>query len=317
MPKLTYYGLATPNGQKVSVALEEMGIAYEPKTINILKDDQFTPEFVAINPNSKIPAIVDEDGPDGQPISVFESGAILIYLAEKTGKFMPKDAVGRYKTLQWIMFQMGGIGPMFGQFGHFFKYAQDKCTDPYPKERVFRKLGVDEETLKHLHVIHALQLHVDGVKRTDERDVGGALIDRVQACVEGTSDDRACVVFDSITALGCLLASHERKLAFMHALFRTIDACPKPCSCLVRAHRDAGDEDILREWEYEATYILEVKGLGTGAAKDVHGQILASSGAGTHTDRHDQEWDERLGFVNRFRYHLGDRDISFFKSLHQ
>lgn len=183
--------------------------------------------------------------------------------------------------------------------------------------RVFRKLGVDEETLKHLHVIHALQLHVDGVKRTDERDVGGALIDRVQACVEGTSDDRACVVFDSITALGCLLASHERKLAFMHDLFRTIDACPKPCSCLVRAHRDVGDEDILREWEYEATYILEVKGLGTGAAKDVHGQILASSGAGTHTDRHDQEWDERLGFVNRFRYHLGDRDISFFKSLHQ
>jgi len=151
MPKLTYYGLATPNGQKVSVALEEMGIAYVPKTINILKDDQFTPEFVAINPNSKIPAIVDEDGPDGQPISVFESGAILIYLAEKTGKFMPKDAVGRYKTLQWIMFQMGGIGPMFGQFGHFFKYAKDKCTDPYPKERYTnetrRLLGVLEKEL--------------------------------------------------------------------------------------------------------------------------------------------------------------------------
>ena len=151
MPKLTYYGLATPNGQKVSVALEEMEIAYEAKTINILKDDQFTPEFVAINPNSKIPAIVDEDGPDGKPITLFESGAILFYLAEKTGKFMPKDDVGRYKTMQWLMFQMGGIGPMFGQFGHFFKYAKDKCTDPYPKERYTnetrRLLGVLEKEL--------------------------------------------------------------------------------------------------------------------------------------------------------------------------
>uniref|UniRef100_A0A6U9QNC2 Glutathione S-transferase n=4 Tax=Viridiplantae TaxID=33090 RepID=A0A6U9QNC2_9CHLO len=151
MPKLTYYGLATPNGQKVSVALEEMEIAYEAKTINILKDDQFTPEFVAINPNSKIPAIVDEDGPDGKPITLFESGAILLYLAEKTGKFLPKDDVGRYKTMQWLMFQMGGIGPMFGQFGHFFKYAKDKCTDPYPKERYTnetrRLLGVLEKEL--------------------------------------------------------------------------------------------------------------------------------------------------------------------------
>lgn len=133
--QLQLYSLATPNGQKVSIALEEMGLPYEAHKIDIMKGDQFKPEFIAINPNSKIPALVDPEGDHGKPLNVFESGAILVYLAEKSGKFLPKDPAGRSKTLQWLFFQMGGAGPMFGQFGHFFKYAKDKCDHPYPLER--------------------------------------------------------------------------------------------------------------------------------------------------------------------------------------
>lgn len=131
------YTWGTPNGRKVSVMLEECGLAYKVHKIDISKNDQFAPEFVAINPNSKIPAIVDPDGPDGKAISVFESGAILIYLAEKTGKFLPKDARGRTETLQWLMFQMGGVGPMFGQAHHFMKFAPAKIEygiERYGKE---------------------------------------------------------------------------------------------------------------------------------------------------------------------------------------
>eukprot|EP00245_Coleochaete_scutata_P004578 TRINITY_DN172_c0_g1_i1.p1 TRINITY_DN172_c0_g1~~TRINITY_DN172_c0_g1_i1.p1 ORF type:complete len:302 (-),score=68.37 TRINITY_DN172_c0_g1_i1:409-1314(-) len=150
--KIQLYSLATPNGQKVSVALEEMGLEYEPHTINIMTGDQFKPEFVAINPNSKIPAIVDPNGPGGKPLAVFESGAILMYLAEKSGKFLPKDERHKWETIEWVFFQMGGIGPMFGQFGHFFKYAKDKCKDPYPLERYTteakRLLGVLEKRLE-------------------------------------------------------------------------------------------------------------------------------------------------------------------------
>lgn len=133
--KIQLYSLATPNGQKVSIALEEMEIPYEAHTIDIRKGEQFTPEFVKINPNSKIPAIVDPNGPDGKPISIMESGAILVYLAEKSGKFLSSDKRHRSETLQWLFFQMGGVGPMFGQFGHFYKYAGEKCTHPYPLER--------------------------------------------------------------------------------------------------------------------------------------------------------------------------------------
>ncbi|HYB09655.1 MAG TPA: glutathione binding-like protein [Alphaproteobacteria bacterium] len=127
------YTWGTPNGRKVSVMLEECGLAYNVRKIDITKDDQFTPAFVAINPNSKIPAVVDSDGPDGKPITLFESGAILIYLSEKTGKFLPKDARGKYATLQWLMFQMGGVGPMFGQAHHFIRSAAEKV--PYGIER--------------------------------------------------------------------------------------------------------------------------------------------------------------------------------------
>jgi len=129
------HSLATPNGQKVSIALEEMQIEYDAHLINIMQGDQFSEEFIKINPNSKIPAIVDLTGDNGQPLPIIESGAIMLYLAEKTGKFIPKDPVKRNQVLQWLFFQMGGIGPMFGQFGHFFKYAKDKGDQSYGVER--------------------------------------------------------------------------------------------------------------------------------------------------------------------------------------
>jgi GSH-dependent disulfide-bond oxidoreductase len=143
------YTWGTPNGRKVSVMLEECGLAYTVHKIDISKNDQFAPGFVAINPNSKIPAIVDPQGPDGKPISVFESGAILIYLAEKTGKFMPKDARGRTETIQWLMFQMGGVGPMLGQAHHFMKFAPVKIEygiERYGKETK-RLYGVMDDRL--------------------------------------------------------------------------------------------------------------------------------------------------------------------------
>ncbi len=108
------YTWGTPNGRKASIMLEEVGLEYNVHPINILENDQFTPEFLVINPNGKIPAMVDSDGPDGKPISVFESGAMLIYLADKTGKFLPKEPCAHYETMQWLMFQMGGVGPFFG-----------------------------------------------------------------------------------------------------------------------------------------------------------------------------------------------------------
>jgi GST-like protein len=135
MSTLQLYSLATPNGQKAAIALEEMGLSYEAHTINIFEGDQFKPEFIKINPNSKIPALVDPEGDRGQPLTIMESGAILIYLAEKSGMFLSQDSVLRNKTLQWLFFQVGHIGPMFGQFGHFYKYAKENCDHPYPTER--------------------------------------------------------------------------------------------------------------------------------------------------------------------------------------
>jgi GST-like protein len=127
------YTWTTPNGRKASIMLEEVGLPYRVHAIDISKGDQFKPEFVAINPNSKIPAIVDADGPDGKPISVFESGAILIWLAEKTGQLLGPDQRRRSEALQWLMFQMGGVGPMFGQAHHFRKFAPEPL--PYAIER--------------------------------------------------------------------------------------------------------------------------------------------------------------------------------------
>ena len=120
------YSWATPNGHKIHIMLEELGLEYKVIPIDIGVGDQFTPEFLAISPNNKIPAIIDSDGPNGRPLALFESGAILFYLAEKTGKFLPLDPVGRYTTMQWLMFQMGGVGPMLGQAHHFRIYAPEK-----------------------------------------------------------------------------------------------------------------------------------------------------------------------------------------------
>ncbi len=127
------YSWATPNGHKVHVMLEECGLAYRAHPIDIGSGAQFAPEFLAISPNNKIPAIVDPDGPDGRPISLFESGAILLYLAGKTGRFLPPDTRGKYEVLQWLMFQMGGVGPMLGQAHHFRMYAPEKI--PYAVDR--------------------------------------------------------------------------------------------------------------------------------------------------------------------------------------
>ena len=123
------YTWGTPNGKKVSIMLEECALPYTLHKINIGKDDQFAPDYLKINPNGKIPSIVDSEGPGAKPISMMESGAILIYLAEKTGKFLPSDAAGRYQTLAWLMFQMGGVGPMFGQTHHFLRAAKEQV--PY------------------------------------------------------------------------------------------------------------------------------------------------------------------------------------------
>ena len=127
------YTWTTPNGRKVSIMLEELGLPYSVHPINIGKGEQFTPEFIALNPNSKIPAIVDPEGPDGGPIAMMESGAILIYLAGKTGRLLPEAARGRYVALQWLMFQMGGVGPIFGQVHHFLRAAKEPV--PYAIER--------------------------------------------------------------------------------------------------------------------------------------------------------------------------------------
>jgi GSH-dependent disulfide-bond oxidoreductase len=130
---ITLYTWKTPNGRKVSIMLEECGLRYRVKPVDITKGEQFKPHFVAINPNSKIPAIVDSEGPDGWPITLFESGAILLYLAAKTGKFLPAVDRGKYEAMQWLMFQMGGVGPMFGQTHHFLRFAPEKI--PYAIKR--------------------------------------------------------------------------------------------------------------------------------------------------------------------------------------
>jgi GST-like protein len=149
--RLQLYSLPTPNGVKVSIMLEETGLAYEPHLVSFESGDQTSPEFLSLNPNNKIPAILDPDGPGGKPLPLFESGAILLYLAEKTGQFLPTDAAARYQTIQWLMFQMGGVGPMFGQLGFFHKFAGKEYEDKRPRDRYVaeskRLLGVLNQRL--------------------------------------------------------------------------------------------------------------------------------------------------------------------------
>ena len=149
--RLQLYSLPTPNGVKVSIMLEETGLPYEPHLVSFETNDQMSSAFLSLNPNNKIPAILDPNGPDGQPLALFESGAILLYLAEKSGQFIPKDAAGRYETIQWLMFQMGGVGPMFGQLGFFHKFAGKDYEDKRPRDRYVaeskRLLGVLNQLL--------------------------------------------------------------------------------------------------------------------------------------------------------------------------
>ncbi|PJE36684.1 glutathione S-transferase [Pseudooceanicola lipolyticus] len=145
------YSFPTPNGVKVSIALEEMGLPYEAHKVTLADADVKSPEFLSLNPNNKIPAIIDPDGPEGEPLGLFESGAILIYLAEKSGKFLGDSARQRAHIIQWLMFQMGGVGPMFGQLGYFYKFAGSEIEDPRPRERYIneakRLLAVVEKQL--------------------------------------------------------------------------------------------------------------------------------------------------------------------------
>lgn len=144
--RIQLYSLPTPNGVKVSIMLEETGLPYETHLVRFDTNDQLSPEFLSLNPNNKIPAIIDPNGPDGKPIALFESGAILIYLADKSGQLIPQDLASRYETIQWVMFQMGGIGPMFGQLGFFYKFAGRDYEDKRPRDRYVaeskRLLGV-------------------------------------------------------------------------------------------------------------------------------------------------------------------------------
>ncbi|MFW2543343.1 glutathione S-transferase family protein [Primorskyibacter sp. 2E107] len=133
--RIQLYSFPTPNGVKVAIALEELGLPYEAHRVTLSDADVKSSEFLSLNPNNKIPAILDPDGPGGKPLGLFESGAILIYLAEKTGKLIGTDAANRAEVLQWLMFQMGGVGPMFGQLGFFWKFAGSKIDDPLPRER--------------------------------------------------------------------------------------------------------------------------------------------------------------------------------------
>ncbi len=150
--RIQLYSLPTPNGVKVSIMLEETGLPYEPHLVRFDAGDQNSPEFLSLNPNNKIPAIIDPNGPDGKPLPLFESGAILVYLADKSGQLIPQDAAGRYQTLQWLMFQMGGIGPMFGQVGFFHKFAGKDYEDKRPRDRYVaeakRLLGVLDRQLE-------------------------------------------------------------------------------------------------------------------------------------------------------------------------
>ena len=149
---LQLYSLPTPNGVKASIMLEEIGIPYEVHLVDIMKNETWTPDYLSLNPNGKIPAILDPDGPGGKPLGLWESGAILVYLADKTGKLIPTDAAARYETLQWVFWQMGAVGPMFGQVGFFHKFAGKDYEDKRPRDRYVaeskRLLGVLEDRLK-------------------------------------------------------------------------------------------------------------------------------------------------------------------------
>ena len=149
----------TPNGWKITIFLEEAAVPYRVVPVNIARGEQFEPAFLTISPNNRMPAIVDSDGPDGKPISIFESGAILLYLAEKTGRFLPRDVRGRFEAVQWLMFQMAGIGPMFGQAGHFLRYAPEKIDSAL--HRKFDGAGLGLPLSRGLARLHGGDLRLE------------------------------------------------------------------------------------------------------------------------------------------------------------
>jgi GST-like protein len=197
--RLQLYSLPTPNGVKVSIMLEEIGLLYEVHLVDFNKDDQKTPEFLSLNPNGKIPAIIDPNGPGGKPLPMFESGAILQYLAEKTGKLIPHDEVRRWQTIQWVHFQIGGIGPMFGQVGFFHKFAGKDYQDKRPLQRYVN------ETKRLLGV---MELHLAGRQwfMDDEYTIADISMLGWVRSLTGFYGAREIVEFDALTHVPAWLA---------------------------------------------------------------------------------------------------------------
>lgn len=215
--RLQLYSLPTPNGVKASIMLEEIGLPYEPHTINIGKNETWTPEFLSLNPNGKIPAIIDPNGPNGVPLGLFESGAILLYLAEKTGKLLPSDPGLRYETIQWVFFQMGAVGPMFGQVGYFHKFAGREIADKRPLER-YR-----DESKRLLGVLETRLEGRTWIMGDDYTIADISLLGWVRNLV-GFYDARELVDFDSLKRVPAWL---ERGLA-RPAVQRGLEIPPRP-----------------------------------------------------------------------------------------
>ena len=200
---LQLYSLPTPNGVKVSIMLEEIGLGYEPHLVDIVKNESWTPEFLSLNPNGKIPSIVDPNGPGGRPLGLFESGAILLYLAEKTGKLIPADPALRYETIQWVFFQMAAIGPMFGQVGFFHKFAGRDYEDKRPLNR-FR-----DESRRLVGVLQTRLADRTWIMGDDYTIADVSMLGWVRNLV-GFYEARELVGFDDFPAVGAWL---ERGLA--------------------------------------------------------------------------------------------------------
>jgi len=209
--RIQLYSLPTPNGVKVSIALEELELPYEPHLIDIGANETWTPEYLSLNPNGKIPAIIDPDGPGGKPLGLFESGAILLYLADKTGRLLPADPALRYKTIQWVFFQMAAVGPMFGQVGYFHKFAGREIADKRPLDRYV------QETRRLLGV---LETQLDGRKWIMGEDYTIAdisLIGWVRNLI-GFYEARDLVAFDTLEAVPAWLERGLARPAVQHGL---------------------------------------------------------------------------------------------------
>ncbi|KMO43834.1 glutathione S-transferase [Methylobacterium tarhaniae] len=201
--RIQLYSWPTPNGVKVSIALEELGLPYEPHAVNIGKNETWNPEFLSLNPNGKIPAIIDPEGPGGTPLALFESGAILLYLAEKTGRLIPADPAGRYETAQWLFFQMAALGPMFGQLGYFHKFAGREIEDKRPLNR-YR-----DESKRLLGVLETRLAGRDWIMGADYTIADIAMLGWVRNLI-GFYEARQLVEYDALTHVPAWL---ERGLA--------------------------------------------------------------------------------------------------------